>query len=100
MHYLETFILIIEAVGSLMVIIGGLWAVFKFLEAQKKQDAEIEKVKHENETEIQHIKEEQQVIAFSMLACLDGLKQLGANGEVTNAHRKLSEHLNLAAHRE
>ena len=71
---------------------GGLIAiVFKFVrwvDRQKKQDREIGA-----------LKEEQQVICYGMLACLDGLKQLGANGNVTKAHEKLEKHLNDKAHK-
>lgn len=78
-----------KIVSALTVIGGGFWAVFKFFDRQKQQDVEIK-----------YVKEEQQVMCYGMLACLDGLKQLGANGNVTKAHECLEKHLNKAAHRE
>ena len=42
--------------------------------------------------DIKDIKGELQVICFGMLACLDGLKQQGCNGDVTKAHDKLTKH--------
>ena len=38
------------------------------------------------------------MICYGLLATLDGLKQLGANGNVTDAHEKLEKHLNQTAH--
>lgn len=64
-----------------------LYKMVQWLERQKKQDEEIK-----------NIKEEQCVICWGLLATLDGLKQLGANGEVSEAHKKLEKHLNQSAH--
>lgn len=72
------------ALGTLGVI---LYRVFRWMEQQKVQDIEI-----------QNIKKEQCIICFALLATLDGLKQLGANGGVTEAHQKLGKHLNQSAH--
>lgn len=59
----------------------------KWLQEQKKQTEEIKA-----------IKEEQCMMSYVMFACLDGLKQLGCNGEVSKAHDKLQKHLNQKAH--
>ena len=68
--------------------IGALfYKSFKWVDMQKQQ-----------ETEIASIKKEQCLICFCMLATLDGLKQLGANGNVTDAYQKLEKHLNKTAH--
>lgn len=64
-----------------------LYRAFRWMERQKVQDIEI-----------QNIKKEQCIICFALLATLDGLKQLGANGGVTEAHQKLGKHLNQSAH--
>lgn len=60
-----------------------------WLDRQKQQDAELAA-----------IKDEQCVIVYGLLACLDGLKQLGANGNVTKAHDALDKHINKAAHKQ
>ncbi|NCC17238.1 MAG: branched-chain amino acid ABC transporter permease [Clostridia bacterium] len=73
------------ALGTLGII---LYRVFRWMERQKVQDIEI-----------QNIKKEQCIICFALLATLDGLKQLGANGGVTEAHKKLGKHLNQSAHK-
>lgn len=75
---------ILTAVG---VIVGVLYKLFKWYEEQRVQSAKIEEVQ-----------EEQTVICYVLLAALDGLKQLGANGEVTTAHDYLSKYINKKAH--
>lgn len=78
--------------AALLTACGGIFAiVFKFvrwMDRQAKQDKEIKA-----------LKDEQQVMCFALLACLDGLKQLGANGNVTKAHEALEKHLNTKAHK-
>ena len=100
MEHIKTFIMLVEAVVSLGVLIGFLWGFFRFLTAQKEQDVKIKNNKEETEHEIKNIKEEQQVMMYALQACLGGLIQLGANGEVTEAHRELTKYINKAAHRE
>lgn len=69
-------------------VIGGavVWCV-KFVERQKKQDKEIAA-----------IRKEQTLICYGIKACLQGLKERGCNGPVTEALNKLDKHLNQAAH--
>ena len=76
-----------KIVGAIAILGGLLYEGFKFMERQKAQDVEIEE-----------IKKEQCVLCYAILATLDGLKQLGANGNVTDAHEKLEKHLNQSAH--
>jgi len=83
----ETFLTMI----AVMTGVGSLWAMIyklvQWLEQQKEQDKEI-----------QNIKKEQCVMCYGLLATLDGLKQLGANGNVTDAYNKLEKHINQSAH--
>lgn len=104
----------IIAMGALLGACGAIiTAVFKLVrwfDRQRTQDADIkaqgveiqalrEALEHRaKDDELQAVKDELQVLCFSMLACLDGLKQLGANGNVTKAHDKLDKHLNKKAH--
>lgn len=81
-----TFSALITALGGIITVI---FKFSKWVERQKEQDKEL-----------QEIREEQCVICYGLLACLDGLKQLGANGNVTKAHDALDKHINKAAHRE
>lgn len=82
--------------------IGGVVAlVFRFvrwLDRQKAQDQEIKDVKATHEADIKALQEELTVVCYALLACLDGLNQLGANGNVSKAHEKLDKHLNKKAH--
>ena len=59
------------------------------------QDDEI----NDEKKEIKELKEEQALICFALLSCLDGLEQLGANHSVPIAKEKLSKHLNIQAHK-
>lgn len=73
-----------EPLGTLGAL---LYRSFRWMEQQKAQQAEIE-----------NIKKEQCVICYGLLATLDGLKQLGANGNVSDAYQRLEKHLNQSAH--
>lgn len=77
--------------AAVLTALCTLWAFIyktvKWMESQKQQ-----------EVEIQTIKAEQCVMCYAILAALDGLMQLGANGNVTDAHEKLEKHLNKVAH--
>lgn len=75
---------VVSALGGLLALLRR---VSRWVDRQQAQDAEIS-----------NIKSEQQVICYALLACLDGLKQLGANGNVAKAHDALDKHLNKNAH--
>lgn len=81
-------ILTIGAVLSAVLLIGGTAIkIIKWFDKQKKQDSDIKS-----------IKEEDAMICYCLFAVLDGLKQLGANGNVTEAHEKLQKYLNNKSH--
>ena len=65
-----------------------LWCV-KFVQRSRRQ--------HE---ELKAIRKEQTLICYGLLACLQGLKDQGCNGPVTEAMNRIEEHLNQAAHDE
>lgn len=83
----------IVTIAAVLTACGGIFAaVFRFVrwtDRQAKQDQEL-----------REIRDEQCVICYALFACLDGLKQLGTNGNVTKAHDKMEKHINQAAHRE
>lgn len=83
----QTIITLAAVVSALGGLLALLRQVSRWVDRQQVQD-----------TEISNIKAEQQVICYALLACLDGLKQLGANGNVTKAHDTLDKHLNKNAH--
>lgn len=75
---------LVAAIAALSAVVYG---VIKWFQKQEKQSVDIEE-----------LNAEMLVLSSAMLACLDGLKQLGANGKVTEAHDQLEEHLNQRAH--
>ncbi len=85
---------IAEFIGAAGVIVTMAVAVIKWFARQAKQDDDIRGIREEQ----QEIKAEQGIMSYALLACLDGLKQLGANGNVTAAHAKLEKYLNKKAH--
>ena len=85
-----TYDVLIKTVGfilSVSAVVALIWRGFKHIDDM-----------HGNKKEIEEIKEEQQMLCLGIFACLDGLKQLGANGNVTEAHRKLHEYIMNEAH--
>ena len=82
------FIIRLAAVLGAFGAIGTmLYKSFRWMEQQKSQEIEIE-----------NIKKEQCIMCYGLLATLDGLKQLGANGNVSDAYQRLEKHLNKTAH--
>lgn len=83
----EGFLQLAAVAGACGTLCALLYRSFRWVERQKTQQAEIEA-----------IKKEQCVMCYGLLATLDGLKQLGANGNVGDAYQKLEKHLNQTAH--
>ena len=78
----------LAALLTALGVIGGVvvWGI-KFIARQQKQDKELAA-----------IRKEQTLICCGVLACLQGLKEQGCDGPVTEALGKLEAHLNHAAH--
>ena len=85
----DRLIALAELVTALGVIGGVVLWCFKFVQRSKRQ--------HE---ELKAIRREQTLICYGLLACLQGLKEQGCNGPVTEAMNRIEEHLNQAAHDE
>lgn len=75
---------LLAALGSVGAVV--VWCI-KFVERQKKQDAELSA-----------IRKELTVLCYSTLACLKGLQEIGCDGPVSEALAHLEKHLNKAAH--
>ena len=75
-----------------------LYKLFKWLDNQQRQDKAIEELRAEHKKDIEAIMKENCVMCYGLFATLDGLKQLGANGNVTDAYNKLEKHINKTAH--
>lgn len=76
---------IITALG---VILGAVFAIYKWFLKQEKQDKDIKA-----------IKEEQTLLTYGVLACLKGLKEQGCDGPVTKAIEQIEKHINKQAHK-
>lgn len=94
----ETIVLIGSALGVLGTMIGVILKVHKWylrIEALEKRCDELER--HHKE-DIERVNAENTMICYALSACLNGLQQLGANGDVTIAKDKLDKFLNQQAH--
>ena len=70
---------------------GVLFAAHRWVLAQDKLREDVKE-----QLAIQNV--ENQVLCYGLLACLDGLEQLGCNHNVTKAHEALEKHINRRAH--
>jgi hypothetical protein len=94
----NTIITIAAVLGALIAIGTAVYSVIKWIQKQEKQSVDIEELRKKEASDIKEMKDEQCLMSYAMLACLDGLKQLNCNGAVTEAHNKLQKHLNQRAH--
>ena len=74
--------------GAASVLLGGLFAAYRWYQRQNTQDEDIKSMK-----------EEMCLLTYGVLACLKGLKEQGCNGPVTEAVDKIEKHMNQEAHR-
>lgn len=87
--------LLITIISALVALIG--WLI-GFTAKQTKKQAKRDIKCDTHEGDIKDLKDEQCLLCYGMLGCLDGLKQLGANGRVTETKNRLEKHLNQQAH--
>ena len=73
---------IASVIGLAVVLIGFLWKTFRLYNR-------IETVEKQTSSQKKAIK----MLLETQFAILDGLKQLGCNGEVSEAHKKLKKHV-------
>lgn len=128
---LETVVKCLSLITGLAAVIALLWNLFKWVNHQKEQDAEIEKIrekqaedvkelrsefqradkeleaKHDREVaemkastrkETNAIHEEQTLIMYGMLACLQGLNGMGCGDPIPKTIDKINKYLNQKAH--
>lgn len=73
----------------------------KWSEYDRKIDEINDKIEQnccDTEAKFQEIRSELCLLTYAMLGALDGLKQLGCNGKVTDARTRIDKHLNQSAH--
>lgn len=83
----DTIITAAAVLAAVSAIFGVFCTVYKWYLRQKQQDVEIKS-----------IQEEQCLLTYGILACLDGLQQLGCNHTVPETRDKIEKHLNKKAH--
>jgi len=94
----DTIIRIGAMLGAISAIIVVIRKFFNWLENQSEQDKRLAELKTQHEEDIKNINGELCLIVYGLFATLDGLKQQGANGNVTDAYNLLEKHVNKAAH--
>ena len=96
-------------VTALVVICTQVVKFVRWVDNQKQQDADIQKVREQHTQDVEALKdemarnlasvnEEQTVLTYGVLACLKGLQEKGCNGPVTDAIATIEKHLNKKAH--
>jgi len=84
----ETIINAAKFLGALGVIVSAIVTVYKTLESNKRQSAEINAMK-----------EEQTILCYAMQGALQGLIEQGCDGPCKEALNMLQKHLNKTAHK-
>lgn len=82
-------------ITALGIIFGCIKAYFKQTDKWNGYDIQIKGI----EDQIQDLRDEQLMQTHVLWATLDGLHQLGCNGEVTKASNELKEYLNIQTHK-
>lgn len=97
---------IVAAIGTISVIAAFFVAIFKWYKSSitdrfAKIEGEIKELKSiqkKQDVEIRDSKEERMILLKGQLACLQGLKQGGANGPVTKAIEEINSYLMSKSH--
>lgn len=89
MHQIDASAIITASalLGAVIAILSAAVAACRWFLRQQQQDVEIKA-----------IKEEQCLLTYGILACLDGLEQLGCNHSVSETRSKIEKHINKKAH--
>lgn len=95
----QTIITVASVLGAIVAIWKYLSKVVRYMDKQKEQESEVQRLRDDHDRDVKAIREEQAIITFGLLACLKGLQQTGCNGPVTEAIDKLEKHLNIEAHK-
>lgn len=85
--------------GALSGIVVMVFKLVRWIDHQKKQDEELEKLKEHHEEDMRGLKEEQTLLTYEILTCLKILKEQGHGEPVTEAIDKIEKHLNKEAHK-
>lgn len=95
----QSFITAAAFVGAVVALVTYFSKVVRWVDKQAKQDEQIKELSKHHEEDIASIKEEQTLLVYGILACLEGLSEKGCNGPVTEAIDKYKKYLNQKAHK-
>ena len=87
-----------EIIGACSVVLGVVWGLFNYNNKMLDHISDLERRMTALEKELERMKKEDTLVIYALRACLDGLKQQGCNGRVTDACDMLDKHINKAAH--
>lgn len=93
-----TIITIASVLGALGAIGAVVYNGIKWFQKQEKQTRDIEKLRQQEQKNVEELNEEMCLLTYAVLACLKGLKEQGCNGPVTEAIGKIEKHINQKAH--
>lgn len=94
----QTLITASAVIGAVVALVAYFAKIVRWVDKQKKQDDDIKALRETHSADVEHMKQEQTLIVYGLLACLKGLKEQGCNGPVTEAIDKIEKHLNKRAH--
>lgn len=94
----QTVVTAFAVVGAVIGLVAYFSKAVRWVDKQSRQDTELRELKEHHDEDISDIKAEQTLLVYGVLACLKGLSEKGCNGPVTEAIKKIEEHLNNKAH--
>ena len=96
----NTIITASAVLAAIIAIATAVYKVIKWFQQQGQQTKDIEKLRKQEQNDINELKEEMCLLTYGVLACLKGLKEQGCNGPVTEAIDKVEKHINQKAHKQ
>ena len=94
----QTIITASAVLAAVIAIVVNFAKVVRWVDKQKQQDGDIKSLRDIHISDMDHMKKEQTLIVYGLLACLKGLKEQGCNGPVSEAIVNIEKHLNKRAH--
>ena len=92
---------VVAIAGAVAIIVKIVKMINEFHDNIQKYDAyqeQIDEIRTDTNAKMQEMMSEQYILTKSMLAVLEGLKQLNCNGPVTEARNELESYINERAH--
>lgn len=94
----QTLITAAAVLAAATALIVAFAKLVRWVDAQKKQSADIAKLEATHNADMEIVKQELALLVEGVLACLQGHKEQGCNGPVTKGIEKLETYLNQKAH--